>query len=173
MVARNWFWCYTNTQGSEFKYLIWSFLFNLVIYAIAYAISSAAKWTLLKGSAQFNQAYIREWLCNRQKLPNRKKFSFKSSKHSKFNKNIEFFTIGYLGWSEFSSSWTESIRVVKLVLIHRIKNFYSKSYKITYQSSIIGWLTAYLDNLFLNKLQRPILPRQPHDHTNSNHTFWS
>ena len=37
----------------------------------------------------------------------------------------------------------------------------------------LGWCTAYLANLFLAKLQGPILPRQSRDRTNPNHKFLS
>ena len=33
----------------------------------------------------------------------------------------------------------------------------------------LGWFTAYLANVFLNKLQGPILPRKSRDHINPNH----
>ena len=35
----------------------------------------------------------------------------------------------------------------------------------------VGWFTAYLANVFLTKLQGPILARQSRVRTNPNHTF--
>ena len=46
--------------------------------------------------------------------------------------------------------------------------FLRKLEKYRIQSSILGWFTAYLANVFLTKLQDPILPGRPRDHINPN-----
>ena len=40
---------------------------------------------------------------------------------------------------------------------------------VTRTESRLGWFTAYLANVFLIKLQDPILPGRPRDHINPKH----
>ena len=43
----------------------------------------------------------------------------------------------------------------------------------TISRSRLGWFTAYLANVFLTKLQDPILPGRPRDHINPKHASYS
>ena len=74
-------------------------------------------------------------------------------------------------WLQLLDYWIQKSNIVVTDCLGYIR--YEEPSRHRLQESRLGWFTAYLANVFLTKLQGPILPRQSRDRTNPNHTFWS